>query len=171
MARILSIGIVLVVIVLAAAWLFGQSAVAPTPSPSGSPGETREVKLFYYDATRDVDSSGNIMCTAQGLVPVARAIPVTQTPIQDAIRLLLEGGVTAAERIQGITTGFPLEGVTLVGAAQQGGTLTLEFADPNNKTGGGSCRVTVLWAQVEATAKQFPGITEVRFTPEELFQP
>jgi hypothetical protein len=35
----------------------------------------------------------------------------------------------------------------------------------------GSCRVGILWAQIEATAEQFPGVNEVKFLPGELFQP
>lgn len=41
----------------------------------------------------------------------------------------------------------------------------------NNKTNGGSCRAGILWFQIEATAKQFSEVKQVRFLPEELFQP
>ena len=57
------------------------------------------------------------------------------------------------------------------GASLKDEVLTLEFNDPNGKTVGGSCRVGILWFQIEATAKQFPEVKEVRFLPEELFQP
>jgi len=134
-------------------------------------GEQRSVKLYRYDPARDRDKTGNIQCSRAGLVAVERTMPVTKTPIQDAIRLLLKGGVTDAERTAGITTEFPLAGVELKGANLKDGTLTLEFSDPNNRTGGGSCRVGILWFQIEATAKQFPEVKEVRFMPEELFQP
>lgn len=134
-------------------------------------GPQRAVKLYFYNAVKDSDQTGNVMCSRQGLASVDRNIPVTQTPIQDTIRLLLKGGITAAERNLGITTEFPLAGVDLKGANLKDGVLTLEFTDPNNRTGGGSCRVGVLWFQIEATAKQFPEVNSVRFTPEELFQP
>jgi hypothetical protein len=134
-------------------------------------GSLRAVKLYFYDYSKDIDGSGNVMCSRNGLAPVGRDIPLTKTPIQDAVRLLLKGGLTDAERAGGISTEFPLLGVELKGASLKDGELTLEFADPNNKTGGGSCRVGVLWAQIEATAKQFPEVKSVRFTPEELFQP
>jgi hypothetical protein len=49
--------------------------------------------------------------------------------------------------------------------------LTLEFNDPENKTSGGSCRSGILWAQIKKTAEQFDDVEEVRFQPEELFQP
>src|SRR3989344_2533369 len=125
----------------------------------------------YANPDNDKDSSGNIMCSRQGLVSVERQISYTAIPIQDAIRLLLQGNLTASELASGITTEFPLQGVELIGASLKNGILTLEFKDPQNKTGGGSCRVGILWFQIEATAKQFEGVEQVRFLPEELFQP
>ncbi|HXK36001.1 MAG TPA: GerMN domain-containing protein [Candidatus Paceibacterota bacterium] len=133
--------------------------------------QMRTVSLYYYDPVQDQDDSGNVQCSREGLVSVTREIPVTQTPIQDTIRLLLRGELTDGERAQGITTEYPLSGVELVGAALTNGALTLELNDQNNKTGGGSCRVGILWFQIEQTALQFPEVTSVRFTPEELFQP
>jgi spore germination protein GerM len=111
------------------------------------------------------------MCSRQGIIPVQRKVPVTQTPIQDTIKLLLKGELTNYERAQGITTEYPLEGLSLEGASLNDGVLTLQFNDPNYKTGGGSCRVGILWFQIEKTAKQFAGVQQVRFLPEELFQP
>jgi len=133
--------------------------------------EGRAIKLYYYNPSKDKDASGNTLCSNKGLVAVDRQIPITDTPIQDTIRLLLEGKLTDQEKSVGITTEFPLAGLQLKGANVSGQTLTLEFADPQNKTSGGSCRVSVLWAQIQATAKQFPGIANVKFKPAELFQP
>ena len=133
--------------------------------------EGRAVKLYYYNSNNDKDTQGNVLCSSKGLVAVDRQIPITNTPIQDTIKLLLQGKLSAAERSAGITTEFPLTGMELKGANVAGHTLTLEFVDPEAKTSGGSCRVAVLWAQIAATAKQFPGITEVKFKPAELFQP
>jgi hypothetical protein len=134
-------------------------------------GTTRTIKLYYYNPQLDKDESENILCSRQGLVAVERQIQVTTTPIQDAIRLLIAGQLTSAEESQGITTEYPLEGFSLKGASLNNGVLTLEFQDSNNRTGGGSCRVGILWFQIEATAKQFPEAQSVRFLPEELFQP
>ena len=133
--------------------------------------EPQRVQLYYYSEEKDRDAEGNIQCTKEGLVVVERTIPPTQTPLKEAIELLLEGTLTAEERAQGITTEFPLEGVVLTSASITDGVATLTFDDPQNKTGGGSCRVSVLWAQIEATAKQFQTVQSVRFMPEELFQP
>jgi len=131
----------------------------------------RTISLYYYDASKDKDASGNIMCSRRGLVPVARTIPLTLTPVQDAVKLLLKGSITNEEKQKGITTEFPLSGVVLTGAAKKGDVVTLSFLDPNSKTSGGSCRAGILWFQIEATAKQFPGITSVKFIPEDIFQP
>lgn len=138
---------------------------------TGDNGQTRMVRLYYYSPTQDQDMQGNILCSRQGLVAVDRQIPVTQTPIQDTIRLLLRGDLTAEERSFGITTEYPLSGVELEGASLNNGVLTLEFSDPQNRTSGGSCRVSILWHQIESTALQFPEVSSVRFIPEELFQP
>ena len=119
----------------------------------------RSIKLYYYDQWLDKDEFGNIACSRKGLVPVERIIPITKTPIQDTIKLLLSSGLA------------DLEGVLLKGASLKDGVLTLEFDDPNNKTVGGACRVGILWFQIEATAKQFTEVKEVLFLTEELFQP
>lgn len=132
----------------------------------------RSVSLFYYNPNRDKDANGNILCSSKGLVAVTRSIPVTQTPLQDSIRLLLRGELTANERAAGITTEFPLAGLSLTSASvSSSGVLTLTMDDPQNKTSGGSCRVQVLRAQIESTAKQFSNVQSVRFSPSSLFQP
>ncbi|MDP3763729.1 MAG: GerMN domain-containing protein, partial [bacterium] len=133
--------------------------------------ETRTINLYYYNSDLDKDESGNIACSRKGLAPVERKIPITQTPIQNTIKLLLLGELTEEERAQGIDTEYPLEGLSLKGALLKDGILTLEFDDAKNKTVGGSCRVGILWFQIEATAKQFPEVRQVRFLPEEIFQP
>ena len=150
MKRVLIILIILVG--LAGVWLGLRLLISESPAE-------KTIKLYYYNPEFDQDEFGNILCSRNGLVPVEREIPITQTPIQDTIKLLLSSGLA------------DLEGVTLKGASLKDGVLTLEFNDPNNKTVGGACRVGILWFQIEATAKQFPEVQQVRFLPEELFQP
>lgn len=158
--RAVQVGTILAIVALAAGLVLWAR---PTP--------TRPVTLFYYDPARDRDAQGNIACSAAGLVPVQRTITLSENPTEDALQLLLAGQLTDRERAQGVTTEFPLLGVHLVGTSLKDGVLTLTFEDPHNRTSGGSCRVAVLWAQIETTAKQFPGVLSVRFMPEELFQP
>lgn len=134
-------------------------------------GSQRKVKIYYYNPSKDMDDKGNVLCSSKGLVAVERFIPFTSTPIQDAIKLLFKGGITQAERQSGITTEYPLLGVELKGAALNNDVLTLNVSDPNNRTSGGSCRVSILRAQIEATARQFAGISSIGFINGELFQP
>lgn len=133
--------------------------------------ESRTIQLYYYNSDLDEDEDGNILCSRQGLVAVEREIPITQTPIQDTIRLLLKGELTSSEKAQGISSEYPLDGFELEGASVNNGVLTLAFDDPNSETTGGSCRTGILWFQIEQTALQFDGINEVKFQPDTLFQP
>lgn len=133
--------------------------------------KTRKITLYYYNPQKDKDESGNVLCSRAGLAPVLREIPLTKTPIWDAINLLLKGDLTESEKQAGIAWEFPLPGLALKGVNLAGGILVLEFADPQNKTSGGACRAGVLWFQIEATARQFAGVRQVRFIPETLFQP
>lgn len=127
------------------------------------------VKLYYYNPDKDKGNGGLVICSQQGLVAVERKIPISKTPIQDTIRLLLEGYITTEERAQGVTTEFPLPGLDLKGASLKNGVLTFTFDDPQYKTSGGSCRVGILRMQIEETAKQFPGVKTVRFEAEKDF--
>jgi len=134
----------------------------------------RKVLLYYYNPEKDKDKTGNIKCSRDGLVAIEREIPITKTPIQDTIAFLLAGeeNLTQEDIAQGITTEYPLEGFSLTEVnLKEDGTLILKFNDPLNMTSGGSCRVGILWFQIEATAKQFSEVKKVEFLPEELFQP
>lgn len=157
--------IIIAVLAILALWFFVRFVI-------GGPEDTWiSVKLFYYNSKLDRDESGNILCSRKGLVAVERKIPITKTPIQDAINFLISGQLTNEEKSQGINTEYPLKGFSLKGTSLKDGVLTLEFDDSNNKTVGGSCRVGILWFQIETTAKQFPEVKAVHFFPEELFQP
>ncbi len=145
------------------------------PVTFGAASTTRNVTLYFYNENGDKDASGNLLCSAKGLVSVVRAVPFSNTPIQDAVRELLKGP-TSAEKAAAPNSAtpeseFPLAGVSLAGASLSGSVLTLTFSDPQHKTSGGSCRVAVLKAQIEATAKQFGGVSSVRFLPVDAFQP
>jgi len=133
-----------------------------------------KVSLYYYNPEKDKDESENIKCSKDGLVKIERFIPFSKTPIKDTLELLLKGkeNLTEKEISSGITTEFPLEGLKVKSInLKDDGTLVLEFEDPLNKTVGGSCRVGILWFQIEETLRQFPEVKRVTFIPEELFQP
>lgn len=132
---------------------------------------TRDILLYYYNPNLDKDTQGNILCSTKGLAAVTRTIPRTLTPLQDTLNLLISGVVSPIEKASGITTEYPLANFTIKSASIKNKVLTVYFNDPENKTSGGSCRVSILRSQIEKTALQFPEITEVRILPEELFQP
>ena len=143
------------------------------PESAGT-ADMMDAFLYYYNPEKDKDASGNILCSRKGLMPVKRALPkiIGAPPIKDAINLLLKGELTPEEKSRGITTEFPLAGVSLKGVALKNGEIILEFNDPQNKTGGGSWRTGILWFQIEATAKQFSSANDkVVFSPDSLFQP
>jgi hypothetical protein len=127
------------------------------------------VKLFYYNPKLD-QGPGGAQCSEAGLVSIPRTIPKTSTPLKDSIELLLKGA-TSEEKSQGITSEFPLPGVSLQSASITDGVATLIFNDPQNKTSGRSCRVNILRYEIEETAKQFETVKSVKLLPEELFQP
>ncbi len=128
------------------------------------------VYLYFYNPDLD-QGPGGVQCSKKGLVAVERVLPKTVTPLKESIELLLRGELSDKEREQGLSTEFPLSGLSLKSVELVQGVATLIFDDPQHKTGGGSCRVAILWSQIEATAKQFSTVTSVRFMPEELFQP
>lgn len=127
------------------------------------------IQLFYYNPTLDTDAAGTILCSEKGLVAVPRLMP--DATVDGAIRALLAGNLLDGEKARGITTEFPLEGLSFVGSELHNGVLTLTFDDPEGRTSGGACRATVLWKQIEATALQFDDVREVQFAPATLFQP
>jgi len=139
-------------------------------NPATTSSQMQTIKLFYYNESKDKDASGNVICSAKGLESVERQIPRTQTPIQDSVKLLIRGELTATERSKGLSTDFPIPSLQLNSASLTSGVLTLSFASGAN-TGGGSCRAIVLRAQVESTAKQFGSVNTVKFLPVGLFEP
>ena len=165
----------LIVLVLAALAALLGFYLSPANKSSDSPSNERmrAVKLYYYNQSEDIKLSQgeNVLCSSEAVLPVSRELTLTQTPIQDTVRLLLKGELTSEEESAGFMTEFPLADLELIGANLKNRVLTLEFEDPNNLTTGGSCRVSLLWAQISKTAKQFPEVKEVEFIPEELFQP
>jgi len=127
------------------------------------------IYMYFYNPALDTDSEGNVLCSEKGLVRVPRLMP-DATP-ELAVKTLIKGQLLDDERAKGITTEFPLEGFSVTSSQLTDGVLSLTFDDPNMKTSGGSCRINILRAQIEATAKQFDDVREVRLLPETLFQP
>ena len=166
---VLLFSLALLAALFAGARYISKSSLESAPPVEQQEPQSLKVNLYYDNPELDKED-GTIMCSRKGLMPVERTLP-HGSGAGEAVALLLRGEITEAERVAGVTSEFPLEGVALKGAELQDGVLTLTFNDLQNRTGGGSCRAGVLWFQIEATAKQFPGVASVRFLPEELFQP
>ena len=134
--------------------------------------QPQTVKLFYYNKEEDKNSEGEIMCHRESVQPVERIIPA-QEPIKETIDLLLEGDIRPEEKQQSFQTEFPNPEFQLkeMDLNENTGKLTLTFTEVPGFTSGGSCRMGLLKAQIEKTAKQFPDVQEVVIEPESLFQP
>ncbi len=170
--------VLLLVLIIFGVWYYATNkrevvVVPPVVEEEEEVATTMPIKLYYYNPNLDgAGSPGGVQCSPAGLVAVDRVIPVTTMPLTAAIELLLKGEISGAESAQGIESEFPLEGVTLESAVVEDGVATITLNDPNAKTTGGSCRVTILALQIQATAMQFPTVTSVKFMPEDgVFQP
>ena len=148
-----------------------NTVVVQNITPERSLPEGQQVKLYYYNSKLDTDKSGNVLCSKKGLVAVNRTIPKIPNIIQNTIRFLIMSNLPPKEKAEGLSTNFPLPGVTLVSTKLDKGVLTITLNDLQNKTSGGSCRVSIMRAEIEATAMQFPEVKSVKFTPSTLFQP
>ena len=145
--------------------------IATQPAAPGPAIETMPVTIYLYDPRRDLDQNGNVLCSAQGLVPSTRNVPQSEAKLAAALGELFAGTLSEDERGRGLATEFPLEGVRLEGVSVDGGTATIAVRDPEHKTSGGACRVSIMRAQIERTAREFSTVERVRFTPDEVFQP
>jgi len=132
--------------------------------------DSKTVSLYFYKLEDDLNDEGNVLCSAEAVVPTERTIE--NYSIKKHLETLLQGP-TAEEKSKGFSSEFPLEGVTIEDAtlSDPDGTLTITLNDPNNKTVGGSCRITIIVNQVIKTALSIPGVKTVEILPEDLFQP
>jgi spore germination protein GerM len=150
---------------------FEPNTYKGTHQEQSEENKTRTINLFYYNQTKDKEINSNILCSSDAVLPVAREIPFTNTPVQDAINLLLKGELSYEEKFVGFKTEFPLKEFSLKGVRSENENLFLRFEDALGVSGGGSCRTMLLWNQISKTALQFPEIKSVSFEPETLFQP
>ena len=130
---------------------------------------TRTIKLYYYNKSYDPEFD----CKLEAVLSVTREIPITNTPIQDTIELLIKGKITEQERLAGFSSEFTNhpEKFKLLGTNLKNGVLTLKFTEVPSFTTGGSCRIGLLSQQILKTAKQFVEVERVVFSPDEIFQP
>ncbi|MDD5569263.1 MAG: GerMN domain-containing protein [Candidatus Pacebacteria bacterium] len=134
----------------------------PVEAPKAIP-----VDLFYYN--KEADPNGE--CGSAAVLPVSRAIPVVADPIAETINLLLKGDISPDEKNRGFVSEFPNADFELISSVLKNGNLTLEFSEVPGFTDGGSCRMSILMAEITKTAEQFSEVKKVIFEPETLFQP
>jgi hypothetical protein len=138
---------------------------------NGNDTTTELVYLYYYNEFQDMDEAGNTDCSPNAVLPVERRVDKSLANPEDTIRLLLEGDVLDTEEAEGFETLFSHPDFQLVNSELDNGTLILTFSDVPGFSSGGSCRVTLLRAQVEKTALQFEDVQAVRIEPDSIFQP
>jgi hypothetical protein len=131
--------------------------------------EKNKVKLYYpnqklADEIKDV-------CSPNSIGFVEREIPKTDNLVLDTINILIKGDLEISERTNGFYTEFGRPDFKFRGIGFEKGILTLEFSEIPGFTSGGACRIGLLKAQIEKTAKQFPEVKSIKFLPEDLFNP
>lgn len=153
-------------------FVLGLAAILILAKPQApvEPGNI-SFQIYYYNPDLDKDESGNILCGSGGLVGVWREAPAGSELVAAAVSALLDFPPRPEELAAGLTSEYPLSGLQVLSLSLKEGGLTLELADPENRTSGGACRAGILRAQLEATLSQFPGVNAVVIEPEYLFQP
>ena len=148
--------------------------LTPAVTTSTTPNQTMTVKLYYKNYKSDPE-----VLNCEAFDYVERIIPKSSTPLADSIKLLITNQLTSSEKTQGLASEFNTTDpskkssakLTLVSATIINGTAKLTLNDPEDFTGGGSCRSGILASQFSKTAKQFPSVNDVVFQPDTLFQP
>ena len=155
--------------------LQSEPETTPPPSSQVSLFQTAiptKVALYYFNQTEDQKLAPEQQVNISSLLPVYRMFPASKDVLVDAINELLKGNLTANERKNWFMTEFPNKDFTLLSSdLSSDGTLTLQFSEVPGFTDGGSARMILLSSLIKKTALQFPGVKEVVFTPETLFQP
>lgn len=131
-----------------------------------------KVALYYFNQTADQKLPPEQQVNINSILPVYRIFPASQNLLVDTINELIKWNLTATEKTQWFTTEFPNTQFALLSSdLSSDGTLTLEFTQVPWFTDGWSARILILWNLIEKTVRQFPGVKNVKFLPETLFQP
>ncbi len=127
--------------------------------------------LYYYSETTDKElNNGEIACDTRAVVSVSRK--TNRTPsLKEIIEDLIQGNLTADERIAGLQTEFPNTDFKVLGATINNSKAHLVFTEVPGFTTGGSCRIGLLRAQIEKTALDYPGVDTVEILPVGVLEP
>lgn len=132
---------------------------------------TRTIKLYYYNRTRDREIADFISCSEDAVLPIEREIPVTMTPIQDTIKLFLRAKLTDQEKELGFDPVSPNKLSALISANLKDGHLILRFEKMPGAHVGGSCLSVLMNTELAKTIQQFSEVETLDFEPRELFEP
>lgn len=141
--------------------------------PDSSQGdEELKVDLYYYNFLADKAIDEIVPCSPDAVQPVHRTIAKSDDYIRQTLEMLLRGNITEEEKSYGFMSEFPDPGLSIESLElSDDGLLTIKIKDENGFLSGGSCRVGLLYAQIEKTALQFIEVNKVIIQPEELLQP
>jgi len=113
---------------------------------------TQTLKIYYHDSKIDPEVNN---CQANNFKDITLA--QSSTPLTDALKYLVdqiqqENQTDYRDRVNQFE---------LVSAVISDGIATLTFTDPALFTSGGSCRIGILFSQIEKTALQFSAVKKV----------
>jgi len=152
-----------------------QSEFESQTPAQNSPFQTTapmKVGLYYFNTIEDQKLPIEQQVNIDSILPVYRIFPASQNLLVDTLNELIKGKLTAAEITQWFTTEFPNENFKLLSSdLASNGTLTLQFSEVAWFTAGGSARILILSNLIKKTVMQFPGVKNVVFVPDTLFQP
>lgn len=148
--------------------VFNELQETQLSEEEASPMSPQIADVFFYNKQADTTEEGQVACSPKSVQPVERIIP-GQNPEEETFSLLLRGDIREEEAAEEFQTEFPNPDFQLRDVDVEGSTLTAVFTEVPGFTFGGSCRATLLRAQIKKTAGQFA--EQVKIMPETLFQP
>lgn len=132
-----------------------------------APTNSLKIKVYFNNNRLDPEISCN------KVFPVIRTIDATKKVATAAVEELLKGP-TAEEKAGAYFTNIN-EGVKVKSLSIINGVARIEFDETLEKAVGGSCRVSVIRAEITETLKQFPSVKEVIISvngrAEDILQP
>lgn len=136
-------------------------------NPSGLPENEKSVEVsvsfsqtspgtaYVFDL---LSENAPIDSQCQVVLPRIVDIGTTKTPIRDTLNLIW-------------MFQDPMSGLTIKSVNLKGSTLYVEIPEVPGTTSGGACQQGINRLMLEKTALQFPQVKQVKFIPDNLFQP
>ncbi len=122
--------------------------------------ELTAVKVFLANEKAERPSTSDLVVEqCETVFPVYRTVPKTDVPAKAAIAELLKGP-SSAELQAGYSTTIN-SGVSLRLLSIKDGVATADFSSELMREVGGSCRVSMIVTQINATLRQFETVTSV----------